>query len=157
VLSSTSDPVFDNPGLATTRVRNLSSSGPNVLQWKVVNGVCELISTVTVEVIDIQIAEGISPDNNGKNDVMVIRGLELSVDELSGMQDHKVKLLILNGAGVEVYSTANYDGEMWKPWDGKNSRGIELPEGTYYYLLTIRSGRINKEFKKSGFIVLKRY
>ncbi len=157
VVSSTSDPVFDNPGLATTRVRNLSSSGPNVLQWKVVNGVCELTSTVTVEVIDIQVAEGISPDNNGKNDVMVIRGLELSVDELSGRQDHNVKLLILNGAGVEVYSTANYDGEMWKPWDGKNSKGIDLPEGTYYYLLTIRSGRINKEFKKSGFIVLKRY
>ncbi len=157
VVSSPSEPVFDNPGLPATRVRSLSASGPNVLQWKVVNGVCELTSTITVEVVDIQIAEGVSPDNNGKNDVMVIKGLDLSVDELTGNQDHYVKLSIINGAGVEVYSTANYDGNTWKAWDGKNSRGIDLPEGTYYYLLTIRSGRINREFKKSGFIVLKRY
>ncbi len=157
VISSPSEPSFDNPGLATTRVRNLSASGPNVLQWKVVNGVCEFTSNITVEVIDIQVSEGVSPDNNGKNDVMVIKGLDLAVDELSGRQDHYVKLVILNGAGVEIYSTANYDGCVWKPWDGKNSRGIDLPEGTYYYLLSIKSGRINREFKKSGFIVLKRY
>ncbi len=157
VQSSQGVPSFDNQSLYNATVSHLSPSGSNVLLWKVVNGVCELTSTVTVEIMDIQIAEGISPDNNGKNDVLTIKGLDLSVDEISGRPNHLIELIIVNNAGVKVYSTSNINDNEWKPWDGKNSGGIDLPEGTYYYLLTIRSGRIERQIKKSGFVLLKRY
>jgi len=36
-------------------------------------------------------------------------------------------------------------------------KGNDVPEGTYYYLLKLISKENNQVFKKSGFIVLKRY
>jgi len=56
-----------------------------------------------------------------------------------------------------VFSTSNIDGNEWTDWDGKNSKGIDLPEGTYYFLLKITSKKSGQVFRKSGFIVLKRY
>ena len=51
------------------------------------------------------------------------------------------ELKIVNGAGAEVFSTSNLDGQNWSDWDGKNSNGFDLPEGTYYYLLKITPER----------------
>jgi flagellar hook assembly protein FlgD len=62
----------------------------------------------------------------------------------------------MNGAGVQVFSTTN-DGNDWKNWDGKNSKGIDMPEGTYYYILKITSRKTGTVTKESGFIILKRY
>jgi flagellar hook assembly protein FlgD len=56
-----------------------------------------------------------------------------------------------------VFHTSNRNGSEWTDWDGKNSRGTDLPEGTYYYLLTLKSKSGGQVFRKSGFVVLKRY
>jgi flagellar hook assembly protein FlgD len=72
------------------------------------------------------------------------------------LTDQEVELKVVNGAGTQVFSTSNRQGQTWTDWDGKNSRGFDLPEGTYYYLLKVTS-RDGQVFKKSGFIVLKRY
>jgi flagellar hook assembly protein FlgD len=56
-----------------------------------------------------------------------------------------------------VFSASNRNGNEWEIWDGKNSKGHDLPEGTYYYLLKITSKRNSQVFKKSGFVILKRY
>ena len=75
------------------------------------------------------------------------------------LDNQDAELKIVNGAGSEVFSTYKVaaDKSTWVPWDGKNSNGYDLPEGTYYYLLKLTSignGQIHKE---SGFIILKRY
>jgi flagellar hook assembly protein FlgD len=69
-----------------------------------------------------------------------------------------IDLTILNGAGTVVFSTSNKNGnDEWVDWDGKNSKGIEFPEGTYYYLLKVSSGKVSgRVSKRSGFIILKR-
>jgi flagellar hook assembly protein FlgD len=66
-------------------------------------------------------------------------------------------MTIINSAGTEVFATSNHKGQEWKDWDGKNSKGYDLPEGTYYYLLKLISVETGQVFRKSGFIVLKRY
>ena len=70
------------------------------------------------------------------------------------------ELKIVNSAGVEVFLTSNIDGQKWTDWDGKNINGAGMPEGTYYYLLKMTSAGSSgngQVFKKSGFIILKRY
>jgi gliding motility-associated-like protein len=96
------------------------------------------------------IPQGFSPNNDLINDVFKIEGLN--------QKDQTIQLSIVNGAGTEVFSTYSVNGDVskWKDWDGKNSDGADLSEGTYYYLLKITSNK-GQVFRKSGFIVLKRY
>ncbi len=84
---------------------------------------------VEVFVNDIFIPEGFSPNNDpeGYNNTFEIKGLDL--------ENQIAELKIVNSAGTEVFSSTNRNGNEWKVWDGKNSKGKDLPEGTYYYLL----------------------
>ena len=106
---------------------------------------------VDVTIYDLVIPEGFSPNNDpgGYNNTFIVKGLDLP--------NQVAELVIINGAGAEVFTTTNRNGNEWSDWDGKNSKGIDLPEGTYYYLLKITSNGNGQVFKKSGFIVLKRF
>jgi gliding motility-associated-like protein len=141
---------FENVSDNDTRVTGLSK-GLNTYLWTVTRGACKLEDQVNVTVYDLMIPEGFSPndDPDGYNNKFVINGLDLP--------NQTAELTIINSAGIEVYSTSNRNGNEWEDWDGKNSKGVDLPEGTYYYLLRITSAGNGKVFKKSGFIVLKRY
>jgi hypothetical protein len=133
-----------------TKVTGLSK-GLNTYLWTVTKGACKLEDQVSVTILDLAIPEGFSPNNDpgGYNNKFIINGLDLP--------NQTAELTIINGAGAEVYRTSNLDNNEWSDWDGKNSKGIDLPEGTYYYLLRIASKGNGQVFKKSGFIVLKRY
>jgi len=166
IIQMTADPVFaggtgnwsltegsgtiEDESSPSTRITDLSK-GLNRFQWSVTKGACTLKDQVDVNVYDLIIPEGFSPNNDpdGYNNTFKIKGLDLPNQE--------AELTIVNGAGNEVYRTSNRNGAEWQEWDGKNARGTDLPEGTYYYLLKIRSKGNNLVFKKSGFIVLKRY
>jgi gliding motility-associated-like protein len=146
VVSGTGN--FDNVTDNRAMVSNLSE-GINTFMWSVTNGLCILSDIVAVDVRNEFIPRGFSPNNDGYNNTFVITGLDLA--------NQTAELKIVNGAGTEVFSTSNRQGKTWVDWDGKNNRGIDLAEGTYYYLLkvtTIKSGQV---FKRSGFVVLKRY
>jgi gliding motility-associated-like protein len=103
---------------------------------------------VTITVYELKIPEGFSPNNDMINDEFVIQGLNSAYNEAS--------LKIFNSAGSVVFSTDNLNENIWTNWNGQGPNGI-LPEGTYYYLLTVKSKRNDSAFKKSGFILLKRY
>lgn len=128
-------------------VNNLSD-GENIFEWTVTNGVCLSKDQVIINVYELKIPEGFSPNNDGINDEFVIEGLDIAYSE--------VCLRIVNSAGTEVFYTSNINGEKWTNWKGEGENG-SLPEGTYYYLLTIKSKRTDAVFKKAGFIILKRY
>jgi hypothetical protein len=156
VKTSPNSLTFDDPSLYNTTVRNLASFDPNVLLWSVENGVCKLDATVTIVVLNLEIPDGISPNEDGKNDLMIIKGLDFSMEGEGGKPSQSIDLRILNSAGTQVFHTTN-DGGLWKTWDGKDDGGIDLPEGTYYYLLKIQSNRSDIKFKpRTGFIILKR-
>jgi gliding motility-associated-like protein len=131
------------------------SPGRNSFLWKIWNVIetCSLTDSLIVDVYNLEIPEGFSPndDKDGFNNTFVIKGFD------PANQDAELK--IMNGSGTEVFSTSNINMN-WIDWDGKNSQGVILPEGTYYYLLKITSkneGSKTKVFKKSGFVILKRY
>lgn len=140
---------FDDYLSNSTVIRDMTA-GINKFQWKVTNGKCVGTDILAVNIVDIFVPEGFSPNNDAFNNTFIITGLDLPNQE--------AELKILNGAGAEVFSTFKTDNVLtWKDWDGKNSSGSDLAEGTYYYLLKITSKGNGQVFRKSGFIVLKRY
>ena len=81
------------------------------VQFNVTNVVCE-------------IQKGISPNNDGMNDEFDLSRLD-------------VKLLeIFNRYGTKVYSKSDYK----KEWFGQTDAGDTLPDGTYFYVITLGNG-----------------
>lgn len=77
----------------------------------------------------LQIPEGISPNGDGKNDVLVIPCIE-------DFPENTIK--IYNRYGAQIYQGNNYVNT----WDGKANMGFPnsselLPVGTYFYVLEI--------------------
>ena len=76
----------------------------------------------------------VTPNNDGKNDILFIRGIE----------DYPNNLLrIFNRWGVLVFEVKNYPGRVNSDAFNGFSRGritidqnVKLPSGTYYYVLT---------------------
>ncbi len=140
---------IDDTTRFNTVVRNLSE-GKNSFLWTVYRGPCKLKDSIEIQLLKDFIPQGFSPNGDAWNNTFVIEGLS--------PDDQHLDLKIVNGAGTEIY---NFSGEgdvlrEWGGWDGKNSGGQDLPEGTYYYLIKI-SGKSGQVFKRSGFVILKRY
>lgn len=134
--------VINNNSFVYTPNRNFV--GNDNFQYKICdNGNPELCDSAIVYITVLNsarlvIPQGISPNNDNKNDKWVIDGIEQFSD---------YKITIVNRWGNEVWSTTDYKND----WDGKNNAGEVLPEGTYYYV--IRLNIENEEYK--GFIVIK--
>ncbi|MEI6900197.1 MAG: gliding motility-associated C-terminal domain-containing protein, partial [Bacteroidota bacterium] len=72
----------------------------------------------------------ITPNGDGVNDQWIIDCLEL-------FPENNVTLLDRWGDVVNTFHNYNNNDIVW---DGKNSLGEALPEGTYFYILQIKSG-----------------
>jgi hypothetical protein len=156
VIEGTGD--FEDPNSESTEVRNISI-GTNKFKWYVENGKCNSEKVQTVTVMEIVIPQGVSPNDDGFNDTFIIRGLDLRRKTDGSPAYQLAELTILNSSGKSVFTTAFSRDQDWKEWDGKDSENNDLPEGTYYYRLTITSVEVPEAapFKRSGFIILKRY
>jgi gliding motility-associated-like protein len=80
-----------------------------------------------------------SPNGDGHNEYFIIKGIEDYPDNL---------FTIFDRWGIEVYSKRGYRNL----WQGENNNGDPLPDGTYFYVLSIEGD--NKAYK--GFIDLRR-
>jgi gliding motility-associated-like protein len=80
---------------------------------------------------------GMSPNDDGKNDVFVIDGLEKYTE---------TQLSVFDQWGREVYTAKNYKND----WNGR-SNGMVVPNGTYYYVL-----EANKEETYTGYLQVAR-
>jgi len=97
---------------------------------------CTNTDTTTVEINELPVPSVITPNGDGKNDYFVI-------GEIIG----KVDLIIFNRWGNEEYTNSNYLND----WDGRNNKGTELPNDTYFYILKFESGKVIK-----GSVLIKR-
>ncbi|MRR19048.1 gliding motility-associated C-terminal domain-containing protein [bacterium] len=145
------EPVFSDPGEKTTEVRKLGF-GNNTFIFSVTNGKCVASDAfVTLTVPELIIPEGITPNGDNINDYFNIEGLEYTYNEL----------VIINTGGAVIYRAEDYrSDDPINAWTGLDLSGNEVPEGTYYFLLTIRGAQDMSvpEYSAniSGFVILRR-
>ena len=82
-------------------------------------------ATVTVEIIcnKFMVYNGITPNNDGLNDNLIIDGIEKYPNN---------EVTVFNRWGNKVYSKKSYSNDL--PWDGTWD-GNMLPDGTYFYII----------------------
>ena len=137
---ATGDPAvvaITNPTTDSTSVANFVDPGVYHFIYTNENGCADSVA-ITVTAAGIVIPNIFTPNNDGKNDVFNIKGLE----SFPGSQ-----LIIFNRWGNEVYHADNYLNN----WNGSG-----LAEGTYYYILNRKEplGSTVTTFK--GWVFLKR-
>jgi gliding motility-associated-like protein len=78
---------------------------------------------------DLAMPSGFSPNGDGKNDLFLVHGLESYTNN---------KIVVVNRWGNTVFKAEPYRNN----WNGLNSSGEEIPDGTYFVVLTINGGEI---------------
>jgi gliding motility-associated-like protein len=98
---------------------------------------CQGVDSVRIKVVHHEINENclvfhnvITPNGDGLNDKWII-------DCIENFPENKVT--IYNRWGDKVNSFNNYDN-VSQVWKGTTTDGKPLPDGTYYYVLTIKNG-----------------
>jgi gliding motility-associated-like protein len=138
---------FNPPNEPSTTVSNLQL-GNNTVIWTVSNGACvSEPDSVKIEVIDITIPNGFSPNGDGINECFRIVGGENAVTGEITVLDRYNNVVFESKAFKGVGALDQCSG--W--WDGRTSSGKELPTGTYFYKLTLNGDKVYK-----GYVVLKK-
>jgi|UPI0004866ED4 gliding motility-associated-like protein len=88
----------------------------------IVNG-CRFVTSQQVDGVTCSIQKGISPNGDGDNEDFILSDVKA--------------LSIFNRYGSKVYS---YGQNYTNQWHGQSESGSELPDGTYYYVITRNSG-----------------
>lgn len=91
-------------------------------------------------VVDDDIYSGFSPNGDGHNDFWNVPLLDLHRDN---------SVTIVNRWGNEVWKADNYNNRS-VIWNGRNLKGDELPDGTYYYIITFEGE------ERRGWVFIKR-
>ena len=90
---------------------------------------------ITVNCPDsVSLPQGFSPNGDGKNDMLVFKGLEYFAPSIINIFDRN---------GTTVYQSNNYLNN----WDGTDlNTHNALPDGTYFYVLTLPNGKIYNNY-----------
>ena len=106
---------------------NTSLTYPFTISLKVNSGGCNKTESFVVENnMCGEIPRGISPNNDGDNDTFDLTGL--GVNQLS----------IINRYGMEVFT---FKGSYTKQFKGVTNDGKNLPDGTYFYNISLDNGK----------------
>jgi gliding motility-associated-like protein len=95
---------------------------------------CEFNKVIAISSI-CMFPNAITPNNDTYNDTFNLKGCGIAI------------LKLFNRYGREVKSYTNYSDQ----WDGTNSKGESLPDGTYFYVAEITDGT-----SKSGWVYISR-
>jgi len=76
----------------------------------------------------LEMPNAFSPNGDGDNDSFVVHGIEAWPKNL---------FTVVNRWGSRVYELPNYKNQ----WEGDNSQGEQLPNGTYFVILTLNDGQ----------------
>ena len=124
--------LVSNPGSGTTETVPLTTGTMFSVTVTDANTGCFVVEKVYIAVEEnvdnaIKIYNAVSPNGDGINDVWWVDGIENFPDN---------KVMIFNRWGDQIIELYNYDNSN-VAWDGKNRQGKQVPDGTYYYVLTI--------------------
>jgi gliding motility-associated-like protein len=85
-----------------------------------------VLPLATIE--DVFVYNGFSPNGDGNNDFLVIKGIE-------GFPENEI--FIYNRYGDKIRGLSHYNNHD-VIWDGSNTDGKPVPDGTYFYVLKIK-------------------
>lgn len=138
-------PVNGEPGPKRMRVRVSPSEPFTVEDFCMQNeklGETKDFLVVFAQYQGVKAPNFITPNNDGKNDNFVVRGVR---DGLSN------NLKIFNRVGDLVYTVDNYDNS----WSGQDKSGGMLKPGTYYYVFTQSSTSQSKDDVVKGVLEIR--
>ncbi|GAB4253226.1 MAG: hypothetical protein Kow0079_08560 [Vicingaceae bacterium] len=120
----------DTTTLNQTSLDSLSA-GSYYVYIESFNG-CYITDTLTVGLdsekdCELIFYSGLTPNGDGNNDVWIIENIEMFPEN---------KVTIFNRWGNVVWEGENYDN-VNVLWEGKSSDGVDLPDGTYFYVATV--------------------
>jgi gliding motility-associated-like protein len=92
------------------------------------NGCSNTIEVVLTQPSDLAMPTGFTPNGDGANDTFSIRGLDAYPTN---------QLIIMNRWGNKVFERINYRND----WTGESLNGGELPNGTYFAILSVNNGQ----------------
>ncbi|MCK5029098.1 MAG: gliding motility-associated C-terminal domain-containing protein [Bacteroidales bacterium] len=139
--------IIDDPESSITNISDLVDDTREgiIVQWTVEKGVCVAqIDSLVIGLQEIFTPSGFTPNGDGINDFLKFNGLENAAE---------YEIIIYNRWGTEVFRKAGNSDDL--EWDGKNAKGNDLPEDTYYYLLMVKNKNGTSDSHK-GFIIIKR-
>ncbi len=132
---------FDDEALPDAVVSELSKN--TSLKWTVTNGNCEAVAdSMNISITPLNIVKAFTPNDDEFNPYF----------RIGAVNAEKITLKVFNSAGVLVYESDNYDSGEDNRWDGKNSDGVELPEGTYFYIANIKVAGKQQEVQFRSFV-----
>jgi gliding motility-associated-like protein len=121
----TADTISFRQGLIKyTTTKSPKSCGLDSFRYSVcIDNVCsEATVTMLITCADsIRVFNAISPNGDGRNDALVIEGLQNYPNHL---------VLIFNRWGNEVFKSKDYQNDWQGTWNSK-----DLPDGTYFYMV----------------------
>ncbi|MCX6311842.1 MAG: choice-of-anchor L domain-containing protein [Bacteroidetes bacterium] len=89
------------------------------------NAGCKISDTILLtEPLELALPSGISPNGDGLNDYFIVHGLDVFPENT---------LTVFNRWGNEVFKKDDYRND----WNGINTNGDALPDGTYFIILEI--------------------
>ena len=107
-------------------------------------GLCPITVTIFIEVkgqSSILIPNVFTPNGDGQNDVFMVDGTNLE----------SVEAEIFNRWGLSMYSWNQVNGG----WNGRTTSGTEVPDGTYFYIITAKGLDGTEYFKKGAFSLIR--
>ncbi len=119
-IQDANSPVTEVTGLA---------AGENIFSWTVRNEGCVADTEIVLTVYELFIPSVITPNGDKENEYFVIPGDSVQVE-----------LIVFDRWGNTEYTSDHYLNN----WNGRNNKGTELPDDTYFYVLKFRNGMIRK-------------
>jgi gliding motility-associated-like protein len=119
---------FPNTGLNNPNISNPDASPIETTTYQLigtdVNGCTDQDSIIVTVIVDfnVTVSNLMTPNEDGYNDRWIIQNVE---------NYPNTKVVVVNREGQTVYSSDSYDNNF----DGKNTYGKTLPDGTYYYVI----------------------
>jgi gliding motility-associated-like protein len=134
-------------GTATSSSKNPTHAyaKPGIYYVKEIVDNLGCIDSITKKIIvieDLRIPNVFSPNNDGANDTFTLEAYGIS----------SIETHIFDRWGLEVYSKTAQ--KIF--WDGRTNAGLEVPEGTYYYILNATSITSPEVMQFKGFLQLLR-
>jgi gliding motility-associated-like protein len=119
---------------------------------------CTGMAEVEVEVIENQIVvpNAFSPNGDGANDAFVISitGTSL-IESLKAEVFNRWGMLIARKEFLNDSQALNTNNQELTEWDGRTTAGAELPESTYYYIVTYTKKTGETIVEKSSLTLLR--